>query len=117
LDTRDSGVGRRTVLREAFELEVLGKAPRLPPLPKKAKKLPAAPPLDVVTRLLEASQGWLRVAIALAVFGSQRNGEVRALRVMDVDFGGVLVNVRRPSPATNAPCRWPSRCARCSPKR
>lgn len=85
----------RTVLREAFELEVIDKAPRLPPLPPKPKKLPAAPPLDVVAQLLAASRGWLRVAIALAVFGSQRNGEVRALRVMDVDFDGVLVNVRK----------------------
>jgi len=85
----------RTVLREAFELEVIARAPRLPPLPPKPKKLPSAPPLDVVQQLLDASSGWLRVAIALAVFGSQRNGEVRALRVMDVDFGGILVNVRK----------------------
>lgn len=74
----------RTVLREAFELEVIERAPRLPPLPPKPKKLPAAPPLDVVQRVLDASHGWLRVAIALAVFGSQRNGEVRALRVMNI---------------------------------
>ncbi|HET7541958.1 MAG TPA: tyrosine-type recombinase/integrase, partial [Polyangiaceae bacterium] len=85
----------RTVLREAFELEVIAKAPRLPALPPKPKKLPAAPPLEVVQRLLDASRGWLRVAIALAVFGSQRNGEVRALRVLDVDFGGTVVNVRK----------------------
>jgi integrase len=85
----------RTVLREAFELEVIARAPRLPPLPPKPKKLPAAPPLEVVQRLLDGSSGWLRVAIALAVFGSQRNGEVRALRVMDVDFGGIVVNVRK----------------------
>ena len=85
----------RTVLREAFELEVIAKAPRLPPLPPKPKKLPAAPSLEIVQRLLDGSEGWLRVAIALAVFGSQRNGEVRALRVMDVDFGGIVVNVRK----------------------
>ena len=85
----------RTVLREAFELEVIDRAPRLPPLPPKPKKLPAAPPLEVVQQVLEGSTGWLRVAIALAVFGSQRNGEVRALRVMDVDFDGILVNVRK----------------------
>jgi integrase len=85
----------RTVLREAFELEVIAKAPRLPPLPPKPKKLPSAPPLDIVRQLLDASTGWLRIAIALAVFGSQRNGEVRALRVMDVDFAGILVNVRK----------------------
>jgi integrase len=83
----------RTVLREAFE--VIARAPRLPRLPPKPKKLPSAPPLDVVQHLLDASSGWLRVAIALAVFGSQRNGEVRALPVMDVDFGGILVNVRK----------------------
>jgi integrase len=85
----------RTVVREAFELEVIEKMPRLPPLPPKPKKLPSAPPLETVRLLLDASHGWLRIAIALAVFGGQRNGEVRALRVMDVDFDGILVNVRK----------------------
>lgn len=85
----------RTVVREAFELEVIEKMPRLPPLPPKPKKLPSAPPLETVRLLLNGSTGWLRLAIALAVFGSQRNGEVRALRMMDVDFDGILVNVRR----------------------
>ncbi len=85
----------RTVMREAFELEVIKEMPRLPPLPPKPKKLPSAPPLEVVRQLLDSSRGWLRVAIALAVFGSQRNGEVRALRVMDVDFDGILINVRK----------------------
>jgi integrase len=85
----------RTVMREAFELEVISRMPRLPPLPPKAKKLPAAPPLDVVRHLLGASRGWLQGAIALAVFGSQRNGEVRALRVMDVDFKELVVSIRK----------------------
>jgi integrase len=82
-------------MREAFELEVISTMPRLPPLPPKAKKLPAAPPLEVVRHLLGASRGWLQGAIALAVFGSQRNGEVRALRVMDVDFKELVVSIRK----------------------
>jgi integrase len=76
----------RTVLREAFALEVIMVMPRLPKLPPKQRKLPTAPPLAVVRAVLSASSGWLRVAIALAYFASQRNGEVRASRVMDADF-------------------------------
>jgi len=94
-DPRPSLALLRTVVREAYELEIIEVMPRLPPLPPKAKKLPAAPPLEVVQQVLEGSRGWLRTAIALAVFGSQRNGEVRALRVMDIDLGGVLINVRK----------------------
>jgi integrase len=76
----------RTVLREAYELEAIAVMPRLPPLPPKPRKLPAAPPVQVVRALLAASSGWLRTAIALAYFASQRSGEVRAARVMDADF-------------------------------
>jgi integrase len=81
----------RTVLREAYALGVIPSMPRLPRLPPKPKKLSAAPPVEVVRVLLDASGGWLRTAIALAVFAGQRSGEVRAARVVDADFvSGVL---------------------------
>ncbi len=76
----------RTVLREAFALEVISVMPRLPKLPAKQRKLPTAPPLEVVRAVLTGSTGWLRTAIALAYFASQRSGEVRAARVMDANF-------------------------------
>jgi integrase len=85
----------RTVIREAFELGVLKVMPRLPPLPPKQRKLPSAPPLDVVRATLAASTGWLRTAIALAYFASQRNGEVRAARVMDADFISAVAFTRK----------------------
>jgi integrase len=82
----------RTVLREAYELEVIRQMPRLPRLPPKQRKLPSAPPLDIVRATLSASTGWLRTAIALAYFASQRSGEVRAARVMDADFNSRTLN-------------------------
>jgi integrase len=85
----------RTVLREAFELEVIPHMPRLPPLPPKHRKLAAAPPFPVVRALLDESTGWLRTAIGLAYFASQRSGEVRAARVMDVDFSSAAVLTRK----------------------
>ncbi len=85
----------RTVLREAYELGVIPHVPRLPALPPKPRKLAAAPPFSVVRTLLDASTGWLRTAIALAYFASQRSGEVRATRVMDVDFDGGFVLTRK----------------------
>jgi integrase len=85
----------RTVLREAHELGVLKVMPRLPPLPPKQRKLPSAPPLDVVRATLATSTGWLRTAIALAYFASQRSGEVRAARVMDADFISAVAFTRK----------------------
>jgi integrase len=85
----------RTVLREAHALELIPRMPRLPSLPGKPKKLSAAPPVEVVRVLLDASEGWLRTAIALAVFAGQRSGEVRAARVMDADFVSRAVFTRK----------------------
>jgi integrase len=85
----------RTVLREAFELQAIKVKVQLPPLPPKPKKLPAAPPLEVVRATLAASTGWLRTAIALAYFASQRSGEARAARVMDADFSSEVAFTRK----------------------
>ena len=85
----------RTVLREAYALEAIRQMPRLPKLPPKQRKLPSAPPLDVVRAAFNASDGWLRLAIGLAFFAGLRSGEVRALRAGDVDFGAGLLAVRK----------------------
>jgi integrase len=85
----------RTVMREAYELGVIKAMPQFPPLPPKQRKLPTAPPLAVVRATLNGSTGWLRTAIALAYFTSERSGEVRATRVMDVDFDASLAFARK----------------------
>jgi hypothetical protein len=77
----------RTVLREAHELGALARAAKLPPLPKRSEKLPLPPPEAVVVAVLAAAMGWARVAIALAILAGLRMGEVRALRVCDVNLG------------------------------
>jgi integrase len=84
----------RRVLKTALEFGVIERMPALPSVARQPRKLPAAPPPDVVVRCLHAARGWLRTAIALAYFGTQRNGEVRATRVMDIDFAGNGLNVR-----------------------
>jgi integrase len=83
----------RVVLKTAFELEVIDRMPPLPKVARQPRRLPAAPPRHVVEQCLRGATGWLRVAIALAYFGTQRSGEVRALRVRDVDFdlNGVII--------------------------
>jgi integrase len=85
----------RTVLRSAVELGVVASMPRLPKLPAKSEKLPAAPPLAVVVQTLQAADGWLRVAIALAALAGLRCGEVRAIEVRDVDLDAGRLFVRR----------------------
>jgi integrase len=85
----------RTVLRSATELEVLRSMPRLPKLPPRGEKLPAAPPLDLVQSALQEAQGWLRLALALSALAGLRSGEVRALEVRDVDLHAGLIRVRR----------------------
>jgi integrase len=86
----------RTLLREAAQQGLLDVAPRLPPgLIKDAKKLPAAPTLDEVQDLVANSTGWLRVALALGVYAGLRSGEIRALRVADVDLDHGIVRVVR----------------------
>jgi integrase len=84
-----------TVLRCAAELDVLQHMPRLPKLPARSKKLPSAPPLAVVEQILLGSEGWLRVAVALAALGGLRSGEARALEIGDVDLAARQLTVRR----------------------
>ncbi|HTE64427.1 MAG TPA: tyrosine-type recombinase/integrase [Solirubrobacteraceae bacterium] len=85
----------RTVLRVAVEAGALDRMPELPSLPRPSRKLPDAPDDAEVAAMLTHATGWLRVAIALAVYAGLRSGEVRALEVRDVDLRRGRLLVRR----------------------
>jgi integrase len=85
----------RTILRAAVEFKALARLPQMPSLPKPGRKLPAAPSDEDVTKLLGGARGWLHVAVALAIYGGLRMGEVRALEVRDIDFARSRIHVRR----------------------
>lgn len=84
----------KAVLRAAVQVGVL---PGMPALPRFAQSgtLPAAPAREHVERLLDGTDGWLRVAVALQAFAGLRQGEVRALEVGDIDFAVEVLHVRR----------------------
>ncbi len=84
-----------TILRSAFELGLLDTMQRIPRLWKESRKLPSAPSLDDVARLVASARGWLRTAIALAAYAGLRSGEVRALEVQDVQLADGHLLVRR----------------------
>jgi integrase len=85
----------RTVLRSAVESGHLDSLPEFPPgLMQSSKKLPDAPSMEDVQRMLRAP-GWVGVAIALAVFAGMRSGEIRAIEVRDVDLEQGLIMIRR----------------------
>lgn len=85
----------RTVFAAAVETGVLDAMPDLPKPPPPGRKLPSAPSTEEVEAMLTKSDGWLRVAIALAAFAGLRQGEVRALEVRDVDLEAGIITVRR----------------------
>ena len=85
----------RGVLRAAVEAGELDAMPALPALPPMPKKLPDAPTLEEVEALLAVTQGWVLVAVALAVFAGLRSGEVRALERRDIDLEAGVITVRR----------------------
>lgn len=84
----------RVALKLAVRLGVLERMPNLPPTPRQAKKLPAAPSRDVVEAILRAAVGWLKVGVGLGYFAGMRSGEARAFRVMDASAVGIA-SVRR----------------------
>lgn len=84
----------RTVIRTAVEYGALATMPELPKLPRTGRKLPAAPSEETAENLLLHATGWLRVAIALAIYAGLRAGEIRALQVRDVDLNQNLIVVR-----------------------
>jgi integrase len=86
----------RTLLREAEQLGLLERAPRIPlGVIKDAKKLPAAPTLAEVEAIIAKSSGWLRTALVLGVYAGLRSGEIRALQVGDLDFDHGVIRVVR----------------------
>jgi integrase len=86
----------RTLLREAAQLGLIDAAPRLGAgVIKDAKKLPAAPTLAEVEDLVAKSTGWIKIAVALGVYAGLRSGEIRALRVGDIDLDVGVIRVVR----------------------
>ncbi|HEX2878866.1 MAG TPA: hypothetical protein VHO25_04950 [Polyangiaceae bacterium] len=69
----------RTVIRTAVEYGALATSPELPKLPRPGRKLPTAPSEETVENLLLHATGWLRVAIALALYAGLRAGEIRGI--------------------------------------
>jgi len=85
----------RTILRASVETGALGILPEFPKLPRQGWKIPD-PPSDAEVRILFAhARGWLRAAIALAVYAGLRSGEIRALEVRDIDLTKGIILVRR----------------------
>lgn len=85
----------RTILHAAVESGSLASMPEFPRMPRVGRKLPDAPSDEEVRAMLARSSGWLRTAIALAIFAGLRSGEVRALEVRDIDIAGSRILVRR----------------------
>ncbi len=86
----------RTLLREAEKAGLIKKAPSLPPgVLKAAKKLPDAPTLAAVEKLITHASGWLKLALVLGVYAGLRSGELRALRVGDVSLEEGLIRIKR----------------------
>ena len=85
----------RTILRASVETGALGILREFPKLPRQGWKIPD-PPSDAEVRILFAhARGWLRAAIALAVYAGLRSGEIRALEVRDIDLTKGIILVRR----------------------
>lgn len=73
-----------TFLRSAINLYLPGKKFHGIVLPKKARKRRTAPPSEQIRALFDAADGELKIAIALAAFGSMRRGEICALCYGDI---------------------------------
>lgn len=83
-----------SVLRAAVEHGHLASMPSLPRYGV-SRKLPEAPSAEDVASLLDAATGWQRPAVALGAFAGLRVGEVRALKVTDIDLEAGVLRVRR----------------------
>jgi integrase len=84
-----------SILRAAVALNVLPAMPRLPAAGKPKRKLPRCPSDSEVTAILRVTQGWLRLACALASLAGLRSGEVRALEAGDVNLRRREIHVCR----------------------
>jgi integrase/recombinase XerD len=105
----------KAVLQLAVSSGKLEELPQLPPAPKQSRKLPVAPPRDVIDAALDASKGWLHTAIALAYFGTMRSGEVRACRLRDIESHDGVIRIRRSYSHTTLRPTTKSGCERAVP--
>jgi integrase len=86
----------QTLLRAAVTLKRIAAVPQLPKgYITDAKKLPSAPTLADVERIIAKARGWVQIALALGVYAGLRSGEIRALEVGDLDFEGEVIRVIR----------------------
>lgn len=69
--------------------------PRIPRVWKEPKKLPDAPPLETVERLIGGTSRWIGLAIALAAYAGMRSGEVRALQARHVDLERGVIMIKQ----------------------
>jgi len=76
----------RSVLRAALDAGKLTAMPRLPPLPKRGRKVLIPLSVEQVEKILAVAPPSQRLAFALAAFAGLRAGEVRALRWADVEL-------------------------------
>jgi integrase len=58
------------------------------------KGLPRPVPAELVGQLVDAADGWLRVAVALAAYGGLRRAEIAAMTTDDINVAGRLIAVR-----------------------
>jgi integrase len=85
---------RSIVCRYAVEAKLLPEAPRMPPLPKKAKKIPEVISAEQATAIIAAARtAGHRLVLLLAFHAGLRSCEIRALRVDDVDLKKNVVRV------------------------
>ena len=87
---------RSVVRRFAVESGLLPQAPAVPPLPKKSKKIPEVVSAEQADRILAAAnRPEHRLALLLAFHAGLRSGEIRGLRVCDVDLAANVLRVRQ----------------------
>jgi integrase len=78
---------RSILCKFAVEAKLLPDAPKMPRMPKKSKKIPQVISAEQANRIIAATlTSEHRLALLLAFHAGLRGGEIRALRVDDVDL-------------------------------
>lgn len=85
----------RSVLKHAKEAGLIERLPELPPLPKTGATITHALSRDEVRSILAITPPPYLLALELAAFAGLRAGEIRGLRVKDVDVERGMLVVRR----------------------
>lgn len=86
---------RSIVCRYADEAGLLGARPSLPRLPRVGATVSSTLTVEEIRRLLAATDGDERLALMIAAFAGLRAGEIRGLRVRDLNLAKGLLVVRR----------------------